>query len=82
MLCKSFHPLFGVLSTDLPPRATVYSADIFQAGFAGNLMDREQGAKYRNTILAKGGSRPPMEYMEEYLGRKPTGVAFAASIML
>lgn len=61
-------------------RATVYSADLFQEGFAGDLMNKEEGARYRDLILAKGGSRPPIEYLEEYLGRKPDGVACAKAI--
>jgi metallopeptidase MepB len=48
----------------------VYSKDLFQEGFAGDLMNREEGARYRDLVLAKGGSRPPIEYLEEYLGRK------------
>ncbi|KAE9382224.1 metallopeptidase [Stipitochalara longipes BDJ] len=48
--------------------ATVYSKDLFQKGFARNLVDREEGARYRDLVLAKGGSRPPREYLEEYLG--------------
>ena len=33
------------------------------------------GRRYRNSILALGGSRPPMEVFREFRGREPTTAA-------
>ncbi|EKD18132.1 uncharacterized protein L3040_007689 [Drepanopeziza brunnea f. sp. 'multigermtubi'] len=60
--------------------SSVYSSDLYQTKFASNPMDGEEGRKYRKVILNRGGSRPEMELLEEYLGRKPNGAAFAKAI--
>jgi len=33
------------------------------------------GRRYRNSILALGGSRPPMDVFREFRGREPTTAA-------
>lgn len=56
--------------------AEVLSADAFGAFEEVGLDDedavRKTGRRYRDTILALGGSRPPMEVFESFRGRAPT----------
>ncbi len=56
--------------------AEVLSADAFAAFEEVGLDDREavgsMGAKFRDTVLALGGSRPPAEVFEAFRGRGPT----------
>ncbi len=53
----------------------VLSADAFaafeEAGLENEGEIQEIGARYRDTILANGGGRPPMEVFESFRGRKP-----------
>ncbi|KAH7336587.1 metallopeptidase MepB [Rhexocercosporidium sp. MPI-PUGE-AT-0058] len=60
--------------------ASVYSSDLYQTCFAKDPMNGEEGRRYRKLVLGRGGSRPEMEFLEEYLGRKPNGDAFAKAI--
>ena len=59
--------------------AEVLSADAFAAFEEAGLDDegavRETGRRYRETVLALGGSRPPMEVFEDFRGRAPTTAA-------
>lgn len=59
--------------------AEVLSADAFAAFEEAGLGDDEAVAKtgrhYRNTILALGGSRHPMDVFREFRGREPTTAA-------
>ncbi|MFQ5512915.1 MAG: M3 family metallopeptidase [Myxococcota bacterium] len=56
--------------------AEVLSADAFAAFEEVGLDDEgavtETGRRYRDTILALGGSRPPMEIFRAFRGREPT----------
>ncbi len=56
--------------------AEVLSADAFAAFEEAGLDDEaalaSTGRRYRNTILALGGSRPPMEVFQAFRGREPT----------
>ena len=58
--------------------AEVLSADAF-AAFEEALDNAAAlaatGRRYRNSILALGGSRPPMEVFREFRGREPTTAA-------
>lgn len=54
----------------------VYAADMFHAAFRKDPMNKEAGKDYRKTILKPGGSREPMELLEEFLGREPSTKAF------
>jgi metallopeptidase MepB len=54
----------------------VFSADMFHSFFKKNPMDKEQGRRYRKTVLEKGGSRDEMEFLTEFLGRPPNSEAF------
>jgi oligopeptidase A len=59
--------------------AEVLSADAFAAFEEAGLDNREAvaatGRRYRNTILALGGSRHPMEVFQAFRGRQPTTAA-------
>jgi len=55
------------------------SADTFAAFEEAGLDDQaalaRTGRRYRNTILALGGSRPPMEIFKAFREREPSTVA-------
>jgi len=59
--------------------AEVLSADAFgafeEAGLDADESLRETGARFRDTVLALGGSRPPMEVFVAFRGRPPTSDA-------
>ena len=57
----------------------VLALDMLSA-FEGKLMSPEVGRRYRQTILASGGQRPPQALVEAFLGRKPSSDAFYAEI--
>ena len=57
----------------------VLALDMLSA-FDGKLMSPDVGRRYRQTILASGGQRPPQALVEAFLGRKPTSDAFYAEI--
>ena len=56
--------------------AEVLSADAFsafeEAGLDNEAAVAETGRRFRDTVLAEGGSRHPMEIYEAFRGRKPT----------
>ncbi|KAJ3477084.1 hypothetical protein NLG97_g8933 [Lecanicillium saksenae] len=54
----------------------VFSADMYYTAFKANPLNGEQGRRYRHTVLEKGGTRPEMELLKEFLGREPTPDAF------
>lgn len=49
---------------------------MFHSFFKQNPMDREQGRRYRKTVLEKGGRQDEMEFLTEFLGRPPNNEAF------
>jgi len=59
--------------------AEVLSADAFaafeEAGLDNAVALAATGRRYRHSILALGGSRPPMEIFREFRGREPTTAA-------
>ncbi|SMR56004.1 unnamed protein product [Zymoseptoria tritici ST99CH_1A5] len=57
-----------------------FAADMFESTFSADLMDREQGQRYRRTVLSKGGSIDEMEILTTFLGRKPDWAAFHRSL--
>jgi thimet oligopeptidase len=57
----------------------VIALDMLSA-FDGKLMNPAVGQRYRQTILASGGQRPPHALVEAFLGRKPNSDAFYAEI--
>ena len=56
--------------------AEVLSADAFAAfedvGLENEAEVAKMGRRFRDTVLAEGGSRHPMEIYEDFRGRKPT----------
>jgi peptidyl-dipeptidase Dcp len=52
--------------------AEVLDADAFQAFKETGLFDRETAARYREEILARGGTRPGMELYRAFRGRDPS----------
>lgn len=51
--------------------AEVLSADAFSLFEERGILNQEVGAKFRNTILAAGGSMDPMELFKQFRGREP-----------
>lgn len=49
---------------------------MFHSFFKQNPMDKEQGRRYRKTVLEKGGRQDEMEFLTEFLGRAPSTEAF------
>jgi Zn-dependent oligopeptidase len=43
---------------------------------ANGIMNPEMGAKYRNVVLAPGGTKDAFDVIEEFLGRKPNNDAY------
>ena len=53
-----------------------YSYDLFYTKFKASPMDNATGRKYRDVILAAGGSREEEDILREFLGRPPSSDAF------
>jgi thimet oligopeptidase len=53
----------------------VYAADMFTQ-FQDDLLDANVGSRYRKTILERGNMVPPLELVEQFLGRKVSVEAF------
>ena len=51
--------------------AEVLSADAFSLFEEQGILDEQTGMKFRNTILAAGGSIDPMELFKQFRGREP-----------
>jgi thimet oligopeptidase len=47
-----------------------------RTAFEGHRLDPAVGLRYRRTVLANGGQRPPEELVREFLGRKTSSKAF------
>ena len=54
----------------------VFSTDMFYEAFKKAPMNGKEGRRYRNTVLARGGSKDEMEVLIEFLGREPNSKAF------
>ncbi|XWX01200.1 hypothetical protein V2A60_009226 [Cordyceps javanica] len=54
----------------------VFSADMYYTAFKADPLNSEQGRRYRHIVLERGGSRPEMELLKEFLGREPNSDAF------
>lgn len=54
----------------------VFSADMYYAAFESDPLNSDQGQRYRRMVLEKGGSRPELEVLTEFLGREPNSDAF------
>lgn len=60
----------------------VYAEDMFSEFDKHGVLDKATGMKYRNIILAKGGSEEAMDLVKEFLGREPNNKAFLKSLGL
>jgi metallopeptidase MepB len=49
----------------------MFSADIFLSVFKEDPMNAQQGRRYRNGVLEKGGSQHGMKTLSVFLGREP-----------
>ena len=52
--------------------AEVLSADAFSLFEEQGILNKETGAKFKNTVLAAGGSIDPMELFKSFRGREPS----------
>ncbi|MBL7962125.1 oligopeptidase A, partial [bacterium] len=62
--------------------AEVYATDMFSVFEKNGIMDQKTGKKYRDIILAKGGTEDPLELVKQFLGREPNQDAFLKSLGL
>jgi thimet oligopeptidase len=62
--------------------ALVYAQDMFSVFEKNGVMDVNTGKRYRDIVLANGGSRDELEMVKEFLGREPKQDAFFKSIGL
>lgn len=60
----------------------VYAADMFSVFEKNGVMDQKTGLRYRDIILARGGSEDPYALVKEFLGREPNQEAFLKSLGL
>lgn len=60
----------------------VFSEDIFSVFEEKGILDKETGIRYRDLILASGGTRDENEIIHEFLGREPNQDAFLKSLGL
>ena len=60
----------------------VYAADMFTRFEQEGIMSKKTGTDYRKAILEQGGSKPEIELVKEFLGRKPNNKAFLKEIGL
>jgi metallopeptidase MepB len=49
---------------------------MFFSVFAADPMNKEEGRRYRHTVLERGGSQEEMKTLEDFLGRKPSSEVF------
>jgi thimet oligopeptidase len=62
--------------------ALVYAQDMFSVFEKNGVMDVNTGKRYRDIVLANGGSRDELGMVKEFLGREPKPDAFFKSIGL
>ena len=60
----------------------VYAADMFSAFEEEGILNSKVGQRYRDIILAKGGSEEPLQLVKDFLGREPNDEAFLRSLGL
>ena len=62
--------------------SNVYAADMFTRFAKEGIMNKKTGEDYKRAILEQGGSKPEIELVKEFLGRKPNNKAFLKEIGL
>jgi oligopeptidase A len=60
----------------------IYGDDMFAAFDEAGVLDPDVGRRYRQEILATGGSRDAMDHLRAFLGREPSTDAFLANLGL
>jgi thimet oligopeptidase len=60
----------------------VYAEDMFSVFEKNGILDAKTGMRYRNMVLANGGSKDEYEMVKEFLGREPNQQAFFKSLGL
>jgi len=60
----------------------VYAQDMFSVFEKNGIMDKETGRRYRDIVLARGGTQKEIEIVKEFLGRDPNPDAFFRSLGL
>ena len=83
----NFHAAFGHLTGYAASYygylwSKVYAEDMFSVFEKTGVLNAATGKRYRNIILAKGGSRDEFEMVKEFLGRNPNQDAFLKSLGL
>ena len=58
----------------------VYAQDMFSIFKKNGVMDKATGTRYRKVILENGATKPEIDIVEEFLGRKPNSKAFLESL--
>ena len=49
---------------------------MFETNFASDPLDAAAGLRYREHILASGGSKDAADFLQAFLGRPPSNAAF------
>lgn len=49
---------------------------MFHTKFKANPMNKEEGRRYREVVLSKGGAQDELSFLTEFLGREPNTDAF------
>jgi thimet oligopeptidase len=57
----------------------VFSADMFETKFQGNVLSKSAGREYREKVLAPGACKDAAVILRDFLGREPTEEAFLRS---
>ncbi|GAA4376326.1 M3 family metallopeptidase [Hymenobacter koreensis] len=60
----------------------VYAEDMFSVFEKNGVMDKKTGLRYRDIVLAQGGTKEELELVKEFLGREPNQEAFFKSLGL
>lgn len=60
----------------------VYAQDMFSLFEKRGLLNSRLGARYRRTILEKGGMQDAMDLLRQFLGREPNSDAFFRSLKI
>ena len=81
----NFHASFGHLNGYAASYygymwSKVYAEDMFSVFEKTGVLNPATGKKYRNIILAKGGSHDEFELVKQFLGRNPNQRAFLKSL--
>ena len=62
--------------------AQVYGDDMFSVFESEGITSPEVGKRYRDEVLATGGSRDAIDHLRAFLGREPSSEAFLAKLGL